>query len=120
MAQDKTGVFKPNDLRGVYPDDLDEAIRGIREALAPKYDTEGRAFDFYDADLRQQWRADKVRRTPVKTVAEGVEAEAEYVAGQAEEVPEQFRRRGPQGPPLVPIYKIMSPTAISTRLLESR
>ena len=28
------------------------------------------------------------------------------------------RQRGPQGPPVVPIYKLMTPTALPTRLLE--
>jgi hypothetical protein len=30
----------------------------------------------------------------------------------------RFRQRGPQGPPLVPIYKLMTPTALTTRLME--
>jgi hypothetical protein len=41
-------------------------------------------------------------------------AEAE---AQLQEIPEQFRSRMRQGPPILPIYKLMTPTAISTRLL---
>jgi hypothetical protein len=44
--------------------------------------------------------------------------EAEVAEGP-QRMPAGFRPRGPQGPPVVPIYKLMTPTAISTRLLES-
>jgi dipeptidyl-peptidase-4 len=43
-------------------------------------------------------------------------AEAE---ARLQEVPEQFRSRMPQGPPVLPIFKLMTPTAISTRLVDS-
>jgi len=34
-----------------------------------------------------------------------------------EGMPQGFGQRGPQGPPVLPIYKLMTPTTISTRLL---
>ncbi len=48
------------------------------------------------------------------------EAEAQE-AQRPEGMPQGFgRQRGPQGPPVVPIYKIMTPTPISTRLLGGK
>jgi dipeptidyl-peptidase-4 len=35
-----------------------------------------------------------------------------------QQIPEQFRDRMRQGPPVLPIFKLMTPTAISTRLVE--
>lgn len=40
------------------PEDLDEAIRKIREALSPQYDKPDRLFDFYQ-DLKEEWKPGK-------------------------------------------------------------
>jgi len=39
------------------PADLDQALRAIRAALAPQYDSSGQLFRFYDEPLKQQWQA---------------------------------------------------------------
>jgi MoxR-like ATPase len=63
---DKEGIVKVfgDRIAGDVPEDLDEAIRRIREVLARKYDTKDRSFDFYDKDVKSQWKRDrKVSRT---------------------------------------------------------
>jgi MoxR-like ATPase len=50
-------------IAGDVPDDLDEAIRQIRVALAPDYDQEDRPFDFY-SDLKDEWRLGPVAKPP--------------------------------------------------------
>lgn len=45
------------------------------------------------------------------------EAEADEGGGPAGMPPGFGRQRGPQGPPVLPIFKLMTPTPISTRLL---
>ena len=73
------------------PDDLDEAIRTVREVLAPEYNTADRAFDFYDDSLRSQWRAERrAGRTRERQVAEDDEARREYATRVAEEVAEEL------------------------------
>jgi 5-methylcytosine-specific restriction protein B len=46
--------FYGNRLEGPVPDDLDEAVRRVRAALAKEYDGD-EPFDFYD-DLNAEWR----------------------------------------------------------------
>lgn len=77
-------------IEGPVPDDLDEAIRSIREILSPEYDEPERVFDFYDPELKKRWRADaSVGRTPEKKVAEE-EAEGGYLAVEKEEALEEL------------------------------
>lgn len=53
----KIAKFYDNLLDSPIEDDLDEAIRRIREVLAPHYDGE-EPFDFY-SDLKKEWRGGK-------------------------------------------------------------
>ncbi|MBN1661466.1 MAG: AAA family ATPase [Anaerolineae bacterium] len=77
-------------IEGPGPDDLDEAIRRIRTALSPEYDEPERVFDFYDPELKKQWRADaRGRRTPDKKIAEE-KAKDEYLAVGEEEALEEL------------------------------
>jgi DNA polymerase III delta prime subunit len=53
--KEKIVRFYRNRLEGPAPDDLDDAVRRVRAALADEYDGE-EPFDFYD-DLKKEWRA---------------------------------------------------------------
>jgi len=74
-TRDKERIVKTfgNHVAEAIPDDLDVAIRKIREALSPEYDTPDRTFDFYDDDLKRRWRDDT--RVGQKPPATGHEAE---------------------------------------------
>jgi len=77
-------------IAGDVPEDLDEAIRRIRQVLAPEYDTPDQVFDFYDDGVRSQWKADKRPSRPQATkVAEGDQAKNGYVV-EREVVPDEL------------------------------
>ena len=93
-------------IAGEVPDDLDEAIRQIRQVLAPDYDKPDRAFDFYDEDVRNQWKADKkisrTKETKVAEVKNGYVVERETVPDELTDVLgilEQTRNLVIYGPP---------------------
>ena len=73
-------------VAGDLPQDLDEAVGRIREVLAPEYDKPERAFDFYDSELKREWKEDRQTRQPRETGAANVDgARGAYAAGTAEE-----------------------------------
>ena len=89
---DKEGIVKVfgDRLAGDVPQDLDEAIRRIRQILAPEYDTPDRAFGFYDEDVRSQWKADRrTSRTQATKVAEGDKARNGYIV-ESESLPDEL------------------------------
>jgi 5-methylcytosine-specific restriction protein B len=68
------------------PGDVDQALRLIREAIAPQYSTAGGDFDFYEPHVKQEWRPGAKPEDPqppdVKEVSP--EAKSEPPAGDGE------------------------------------
>ncbi len=91
-TRDKESIVETYGTRieGALPDDLDEAIRRVRTALSPEYDTPDHVFDFYDDQLKQEWRAKtKVREVP-ETKVKDDKAKGGYQVGPVADVPDEL------------------------------